>query len=199
VTLRTSNTTALSMYMWKECDSQEIIRRIERSIEGYTFQGANGKLGIKAAQTSAPSDILYIPNARVMDFAMSRDKGSVYSTVNIYYGEDPSIDKYSLQQCNNVQVTYKHKIDQQLDVYTALTTATQATALGSNIIEMLDRARVHFTVPRCLFTHEPGDLVYLTRDRYFGNNPTANNKLLRILSISKGFQSGTTQITAEEV
>lgn len=194
-----AKSTALALPVWKDTDSQELIRRIERSIEANTFQAADGKLGIKAALTSAPSDIFYIPDAHVIDFSMSRDKYSLFSTVNVYYGEDPSTDKYSLQQCGNSQLTHKHGVAQSLDVYTALTSSSAATSLGSDIIDLLDRFQVHFTVPRSLFTHQPGDLVYLNRTRYYNENPVAANKLLRIISISKSFSSGRTSITAEVV
>jgi hypothetical protein len=197
--LRKNNTTTLALYIWQETDSQELIRRIERSVLAYTFQSADGKLGMKAALTSAPSDVSYIPDAHVVDFAMSRDKQSLYSSVNVYYKENPSTEKYLLQQCDNTQLTYRHRVRQVLDVYTALTSAADAVSLGSSIIGLLDRVRISFTVPRCLFTHHPGDLIYFSRNRYYSPNPTASNKLLRILSISKRFMAGQTEIVAETV
>jgi hypothetical protein len=194
-----AKTTALTIGAWKDTDSQDLIRRIERSIEAYTFQSADGKLGIKVPLTTAPTDIFYVPNEYILGFSMGRNKASLYSLVNVYYGEDASIDKYALQQVTNNQLNYKHKVSQPLDVYTALNTSALAATLGSNIVALLDRARITFTVNRSLFTHQPGDLIYFTRDRFYDQSSTASNKLLRILSISKLHSSGRTEITAEVV
>jgi hypothetical protein len=194
-----AKSTALSLYVWKDTDSQELIRCIERSIEANTFQAADGKLGLKVALTSAPSDIVYVPDAQIIDFSMARDKYSLFSMVNVYYGENPSEDRYSLQQCGNNQLTYKHGVSQPLDVYTALTTSAAATSLGSNIISLLDKMQIHFVVPKTMFASQPGDLIYLTRTRYYDSNPTAANKLLRIIKISKSFSSGRTEIDAEVI
>jgi hypothetical protein len=194
-----AKSTALSLYVWKEMDSQDLIRRIERSIEATTFQAPDGTLGIKTELSTAPSDIFYIPDADVLDFGMSKSKDSIFSQVNIFYGEDPSTDTYNLQVCGNAQLNYKHKISQTLKFHTALTTAALATALGANIIALLDRAKISFTVPRLLFTHQPGDLVYFNRTRFYDDNPVASNKLLRIMAVSKSFSTGRTGIVAEVV
>jgi hypothetical protein len=194
-----AKTTALSLYVWKETDSQELIRRIERSVQAYTYQNAEGKLGLRVSLTSAPSDIVYVLNAHVLDFGMSRSRDAVYSTVNVWYAENTSADKFALYQGSNTQLSYKYKVTQPLDVYTALTTASQAADLAADITGLLDKERIAFTVPRCLFLAMPGDLIYLTRTRYYDTSGTAGNKLLRVLSVAKSFVGGRTTVVAEVV
>jgi fibronectin type 3 domain-containing protein len=195
-----AKTTALSLYIWKELDSQELIRRIERSIQADSFQDEEGRLGIKVRLTAAPSDITYIPNAFVMnDFGMSRNQDSIYSGVNVWYGENPSEDKFALVQKTNASATYLHGAVKTLDVYTALVTEATANTLGAAIVALLDKFKVKLTVPRVMFCAQPGDLFYLTRSRYYNSNGIASNKLMRILSISKQQSAGRTQIVAEEV
>ena len=195
-----SKTTALSLYLWKEIDSQELIRRIEHSIQADTFQDAEGRLGIKVRLTGAPSGISYIPNEFVMDgFSMSRNRDSIFSEINIWYGEDSSQDKFSLLRTLLPSATYMHGVSKVLDVYTALSSASDAATLSDAVVDVLDKTKVMLTVPRVLFTHMPGDVVYLTRDRFFKPSGTANRRLMRILSISKQQSGGRTQVILERV
>lgn len=194
-----SKTTALVLYLWKEIDSQELIRRIERSIQADSFQDAQGRLGLKEQLSSAPSDIFYVQNAHVFDFAIGRSKDSIYSEVIIYYGENPSTDKWSSITKTNNSATFKHGVSRPLEIYTALSSSSDANTLASAIVSLLDKTTLSFGVKRSLFGHMPGDLIYFTRTRYFDSTGTANSKLMRILSISKGQSNGRTTITAEEV
>jgi hypothetical protein len=194
-----AKTTALSLYLWKEIDSQELMRRIERSIQADTFQTAEGKIGIKPQITTAPSNVAYIPNAHIFDFSMEKSGDSIFNEINVYYSEDSSTDKF---QCVNRQVpsaVWKYGISKPLDIYTALASEAEAISLAAAIVSLLDKAIITFTVPRTLFCHLPGDLIYLTRSRYFNSSGAANKILLRILSISKNQSGGRTTITAEEV
>jgi hypothetical protein len=194
-----SKTTALSMYFWKDVDSQEAIRRIEHSIQSDTFQNAEGQLGIKAQLGTAPSGIKYIDNCQVFDFEMQLSRDDVYSHVEVSYLEDPSNDKFSVVTKANLLAIYKFGVNKTLQLTTALTTAAQANTLASGIISAMMKPTVRFTVNRSLFGCMPGDLIYFNRARYFGAAGAVSNKLLRIMSIGKSQSGGRTTITAEEV
>jgi hypothetical protein len=196
---RTAITTSLAVYLYKDQSSQEIIRRLERSLRASSYQDAQGRLGLRAAVTTAPSDIRYIPNAHVFDLSVAKDKESLYSEVNVYYAEDPKTDTMARALRSYPAATYRLGINRSLDVDTYLTSAADAEAMGVAITALIDKPIVSFTVSRVLFSAMPGELVYLTRDRYFGSSGTAANLLLRILSIGKSYSAGRTEITAEVV
>jgi hypothetical protein len=196
---RTAKTVSLAVYLYKDQPSQEIIRRLEHSIQADSYQDAQGRLGLRAAMTTAPSDIRYIPNAHVFDLSVAKDKESLYSEVNVYYAEDPKADTMSRALRSYPAATYRLGISRSLDVDTYLTTAADAEALGVAVTALIDKPIVSFTVSRCLFSAMPGELVYLTRTRYFGSSGMANNLLLRLLSIGKLCSAGRTEIKAEVV
>lgn len=200
VQLRNAITTAMGLYLWKEVDSQEIIRRIEQSAQAYTYQTDGSKLGIRAALTAAPSDIKYIPASHVLDFRMGLSRDDVYSRVEVYYSEDSSTDTWSMVAVDNLAAERLHGTKNTLPpIYTILTTSSDAQALATAVAGLLMKPTVDFTVTRCLFTIKAGDLVYFNRDRYYGAGGTASNKLLRVLAVKKQQAAGRTSITAEEI
>jgi len=71
--------------------------------------------------------------------------------------------------------------------------------LAALVLADLNKQKISFTVPRNLYTNFPGDLIYFNRDRFPSLSGVASNLLVRILSISKQYSSGRTQITAEVV
>ena len=199
VRLRNAVTTTMGLYLWKECDSQEIIRRIEQSAQAYSFQASESKLGIRAALTTAPSDIKYIPASHILDFRMGISRADVFSRVEVYYNEDSSTDTWSMVAVDNLAAERLYGTKNTLPpVYTTLTTASDAQTLATAIAAQLMKPTIDFTVPRLLFTAIAGDLVYFSRDRYYGQGGTASNKLLRVLAIQKQQGRGRTVVQAEE-
>jgi hypothetical protein len=192
-------TTELSLYIWKEMGSQEFIRRIEQSNMAYSYQDNEGRLGLRTQQATAGSDTKYISNVKVMDFGTERNQETLFSSINIHYGEDYSIDQFRLlvKSANTVPILYR--VSKALDVYVALASESDANDLGDLILADLNRRPISFSVPLTLYASFPGDLIYFSRDRFPSMSGTANNILLRIISISKQYSSGKTMITAEVV
>ncbi|MFA5284154.1 MAG: hypothetical protein WC347_01025 [Smithellaceae bacterium] len=194
-----AKTVALNPYIYKEENSQEIIRKLERTLQAYSDQDASGRLGLKAEQTTASTDIKYIPEAYIRDFGSSKDQSNIYNAVNVFYAENPSTDVFLSITKTNPQTPWKDGVQKTLDVYTYLTSSTDADALGIAILAMFGRRPFTFTVNRGLFTSMPGDLIYVSRKRFPSVTGTAANVLMRIQKITKQFSSGKTQITAEVV
>jgi hypothetical protein len=194
-----AETTALSLYMRKGEDSAGIIRTIETSIQSYTMQDAEGRLGIRAEQTAAASGAPYVWNCHVHDFAALFSQDRLYAGVNVYYNENHQDDVFSVYQQSLPAMTWKHGIKKSLDIYTVLSTAAQAQALATDIAGIMERQRIEFSVPRMLYNVMPGDVIYFTRDRFPSLSGTASNISIRVLGISKQIGSGKTGISAEVI
>jgi hypothetical protein len=192
-------TTALSLYLWKETGSQDLVRRIEQSSMTYSYQDAHGRLGLRVQQTAGATGIKYIPSIFVFDFSEDETQDTIYSTVNIYYGENPSQDKYLLLTKTANTIPWIYRVAKTLDVYVALASATDAGTLGDLILADLNKKKIRFNVPRSLYKNFPGDLIYFSRERFYDLSGTANTKLIRIVSISKQYGSGKTEITGEVI
>jgi hypothetical protein len=194
-----AKTVALNPYIYKEEDSQEIIRKLEHTVQAYSDQDSNGRIGLRADQTSAPSDVKYIPEAYIKEFGSEKNQDSIFSAVNVYYGENQSTDKFLAVQKTNYPATWKHKVQKELDIYTYLTSSTDATALAVAILAMLDRRSYTLTVNRGMYASMPGDLVYVSRKRFPSMTGTAANVLMKTLKVTKQFSGGKTEITAEAI
>jgi fibronectin type 3 domain-containing protein len=194
-----AKTTALSLYMRGGVNSSNYIRTIEQSIQSYTMQDAQGRLGIRAEQTAPLSGAPYVWDLHVFDFQAIKGQDQLYSGINIYYAENPQNDIYSLSQMFRPTMTWRYGINKSLDLYVALADASDAAALGTAIADMMERQQISFTIPRVLYTCLPGDVIYFSRVRFPSLAGTAANLPVRILGISKLISSGKTSITAEVV
>jgi hypothetical protein len=196
---KAKKTTALSLYMWKETGSQDFIRLIEQSSMTYSYQDALGRLGLRVQQTTGATGIKYIPSIFVFDFSEDEGQDSIYSSINIYYGEDPSKDRYSLLVKTANTVPWLYKVTKPLDIHVALASASDASTLGDLILADLNKRKINFSIPRSLYLNFPGDTIYFSRERFYDLSGTANTKLIRLLAISKQYMGGRTQIKAEVV
>ena len=196
-----ARTVSISMSLRAATGSQEVIKTIEQSIRASSVQDEEGRIGLRAEQTAPESGAPYIWNLHVRDFAADISPDSLFSEINIYYGEDPSVDgKYSLSQTLVPSMTWRNGIRRPLDLFVALGTETDAADLGTTINGLMERPPISFTVPGVLFTCQPGDVIYFNRTRFPPSYAgTAANLPVRILGIDKLISSRQTAIRGEVV
>jgi hypothetical protein len=206
-----ARTTALSAYFYKgtgNTGSDNVIKTIEHSIRAYSFQDGQGRIGLKVALIAAPTDIKYVASTQVFSISKSQNKESLYGRVHVHYNENPSTERYQWisKPLNVLNWTYGPQGDeaaaenlQQLDVYTYLPTETLANTLGDEVVALLEKKYISLETSGVLFPCKAGDLFYLNRDRYYDLAGTANNKLMRIISITKQASGRRVSVKAEEV
>lgn len=190
--------TALALPLRTATSTDEIFRKIEQSIQSYTMQDTEGRLGIRAEQTAPASGAPYIWDVQVFDFEAERTADRIFSGLDIYYAEDRD-GNYSLLQVPLPVMTWKHGVNKTLAIYTALNSAEDAAALGTAIKEKMERPPIKFTVPRVLYLNLPGDVIWFNRNRFPSLAGIAANLPIRILGISKQISGGKTGISAEVV
>ena len=196
-----ARTVSISMSLRAATGSQEVIKTIEQSIRASSVQDEEGRIGLRAEQTAPESGAPYIWDLHVRDFAAGISPDSLFSEINVYYGEDPSVDgKYSLSQTLVPSMTWRNGIRRPLDLFVALGTVADAADLGTTIIGLMERPPISFTVPGVLFACQPGDVVPFNRTRFPSSYArTAANLPVRILGIDKLISSRQTAIRGEVV
>jgi hypothetical protein len=190
---------ALSLYLRKAKDSGEVVRIIEQTIQSYTMQDGEGRLGIRAEQTTPTSGAPYVWNVHVFDFKAIKSQDQLYSEIQISYGEDPSADIYAVTQILRPSITWRHGVNKTLPITVALSDIEDALGVGLAIAEVMERQQISFTIPRVLYTCLPGDIIYFNRTRFPSLTGTAANLPVKLLGISKLISSGKTAITAEVI
>jgi hypothetical protein len=206
-----SRTTTLGAYFYKgtgNTGSDSVIKTIEHSIRAYSFQDGQGRIGLKVALTAAPTDIKYVASTQIFSISKAQNKESLYGRVHVHYNENPSTERYQwiTKPLNVLNWMYGAQGDesvaenlQQLDIYTYLPTEALANTLGDEVVELLERKYIDLETSGVLYPCKAGDLFYLNRDRYYDLAGTANNKLMRIISITKAANGRRVSVKVEEV
>jgi hypothetical protein len=191
------SSVALAAYLFKDSDFASFTRRLERSVLAYAHQDGQGRIGFKTPPAAAPSSIIYVPEQYVFEFSMAGGKNSRYKIVEIGYAEDPATETFSWTSVALTSMDWKYGVKGTLKLETFLSALADAEALRASVVALLDRAEVRFSAKRLLYPVAVADLVYLTRARYYSQAGTANNVLLKVISVGKS-ASGDVTIRAEE-
>lgn len=194
-----AKTQTLELYLYKETESDEVIRNIEHSLEAYSRQDGKGRIGLQVSQTTVPSSVKYIENHHIFEHEQNKNRESLYKTVNVFYKENPQTEEWSVVTRSTNPIDWKYRIKRPLDIYTYLSTKSDAESLASSIITLFDRDIITDTVAMIVYGNLAGDLIKYSRDRFCSNAGTANELTLRLLSVQKNLSAGTAMITAERV
>jgi hypothetical protein len=189
----------LAIPLYNEASSDDVIKKIERSLRAWTCQDTQGRLGLRAQQTTAGSDALYVRDYHISNFKQSKDLNSVYRQVDLGYAENPQTQKPTVLTKYNTGSEYYSGAAKTLPVDTYLLSESDALVAASAALDELDKTFVEFDAPLFMFTALPGDLFYLSRNRGYCNAGTYNESLCRILGISKSLFSQQIHVKAEVV
>ena len=176
-----------------------MIRNIEHSIKAYRRQDGQGRVGIKAEQTTPPSSAPYIRNHQIFDYNQSKDKQVLFKNVNVFYDKNLQTQDWSVKSQTSNKIGWNYRIEEDLDIYTYLTSASDAATLVGDIQNLLNKGSIYFEIPVVLFGLLAGDLIYFSRDRAYNLQGTAKDHVLRIINIQKLAADKRTVITAERV
>jgi hypothetical protein len=128
-----------------------------------------------------------------------RDQANIYYTVQVHYDECPGTERYRWIKKTIPNAQYRSRHYNNLDIYTAIPSSTDAGTLGDAIIALLNKTYYSFTSSRVLFPCQAGDLIYLSREKFPNTAGAVTNLLMRITRISKMIGRGQCSVTVEEV
>jgi len=195
-------TAALAIFLYKNTPYREIVRTIEHSMEAYTFQDTEGRLGLRAQLAAAESSAKYIGNHQVFAHQQSRARSSLFWKVNVWYNEKPQSQEWEVKSAQDDAIWYRYKNRNILNVYSYFSYPYNAQALATSILTLLNKETIKNTLPMLLFDVMAGDIVKFSRDRFYnvdGMVDAGSEISLRVIKIEKSPASSQTSITAEIV
>lgn len=196
---KNEKTAPLAIHLVTETPSQDVVRMIERSLGATSFQTADGRIGLRAVQTAAATDAKYIQAARQFDLKATLDQANIWSAVDIYYAGSPDGRTWSVVTKPVNRAIWEHGVQKVLPVYTALTAEADANDLGALIVALLDQPRYLIEADRHFFSAMPGDIAYLSEDRFPSLSGQAANIEVRLVDVSKQISAGKTSLAVEAV
>jgi hypothetical protein len=187
------STVTLAMKIYKTMTSEDFLGLLEKSCLAYSFQDTYGRVGFRITPTVAPPDVIYLQEERIFDFQRSDSVDQVYAQVQVDYDEWPSTKVFRTVTAQDPTAKYKTGIFKTLPITAAQTTETDAQTLADNVLNMIYTPEYSLKTSRILFPRPVGDVVYVTRKRWFDSQPAARLRLCQIMQIGK--MAGTGQVS----
>lgn len=187
----------LSVQIYKEENLAKIINKIENSVRASTFQDEKGRIGLRVAQAAPALNAVYVENFHISEDGHGQEKGTefLFKEINIYYAEDPGKEKPEVFTKPLPKFVWKYgkrKPLKSLDIDTYFIIDTAASALADDIatkLEELEAGFIHETLPWVLYGCRAGDIIKLSRDRFYGSLGTADKINVRLLKLDKAISS----------
>lgn len=189
----------VSVYFFKDTAFDEIVRNIEHTTEAYSIQDEEGRLGIRPQQTTVPLSAKNIEGHQVFGHSQDVDKASLYWRVNVYYRSDPQSQDWEMVSDEDDTIFWKYGVRKELNIHCYFSSSASALALAANVLNLLNKSYMEDTLPMLLFDALPGDAMKFSRTRFYDTSGTAVELEVRLLSVDKNPQDGTTDITAEKI
>ena len=180
-------------------DFSEFLKRVEYSMGASVYQDGQGRIGIKPIKSAAVSSTRYIRTHRISDFSQTVTRESIYRRVRLYYGYAENNDSWSSVTAENKAAEWNYRSFKELEIYTWLNDANNAQTRATELRDLLDKGTIEFDGPMSLLNHIPGDIIYLTRTRFYNKQGTAWRKLVRILGVQKNIAGRSVRVKAEVV
>jgi len=193
------NTMTISVPLYENTSSSDIIRQLEHSIRAYSFQDIDGKIGIRPDLSAALASSRYVRNHHIFTHSQTKRLEDNFYEITIYYDKNSQTGVYEYLRHYQNEATWKYRIANALEIYTYLTNSSDAQTLIDALIALLDKETIESEVSLLLLNVMPGDIIKYSRDRFFSAAGAAEETSLRILSITKSPASGRTRFTAELV
>lgn len=194
-----ANENELSVYFFKDTAFNDIIRNIEHTVEAFTMQDGEGRLGIRPPQTIMSLSARDIGGHQIFEHSQNVDKNSLYWKVNVLYRVDPQSQNWETESDQDDEIFWKYGVKKELPIHTYFSSSASAQALATSILNLLNKSYIKDKLPMILFDVFPGDLVNFSRTRFYDASGTASDLEIRLLKIEKNPQDGTTRIRAEKV
>lgn len=189
----------------KEENLAGIIHKIENSTRASTFQDEKGRIGLQIAQTVPPSNAVRVENFHMTEDGHSQDKATefIFKEINVYYKESLKEGKKKWEVYTKLLPEFVWKYGKtkplgSLDIYTYFINDVPAIALAddiANILTQLEAGFVHETLPWLLYGCRAGDLILLSKNRFFSESGTADEITVRLLKLDKMVSSKQSTIT----
>lgn len=193
----------LTAPLYKAESLTRIIRKIENSTRAATFQDEEGRIGLQIAQTTLPSNVVYVEDFHISEGGHAQEKKAnfVFKEINVYYRENVAEKEWPVEKKSLPEFVWKYGKRnplKSLDIYTYFRTSAGATALANDIatkLTQLEKGLVEESLPWILYGCRAGDLIKLSRDRFYSSSGMADEITVRLLKLEKAISSKKSMFT----
>jgi hypothetical protein len=200
---KSQRTQAVCTGLPGETSSEEVVRSLEHTLQAYSFQDAQARIGLRVPDTVAPTSAPLVQGFMMPDDSLRCRRGvdQTASVITVYYNKDFSKDNsWSIATLTRYQDIWQNRaVDSLPPFYTNLTTASDAQDCLNAINDALARKPVKFSTSQILFYTQPGDVIPVTRSRFPSVTGLANAVPVLVLSIDKNMGSRRTDIVGEVI
>jgi len=186
--------TPLGAKLYKETGTEEFTGLLEKSCLAYSYQDAAGRIGFRITPADAPSDSVYVAEQRIIDVGRNESADSSFGTLKINYDEWPLTQRFRWIEKQALSEQWTSGVRSTLTISTMMTSLADAEALADKILGALNLPTVWVVVSRVLLARSVGDVIFLSRRRYFDPQATANNRPFQIVQLSKNPSTGICRI-----
>jgi hypothetical protein len=189
---RTAAPQPLGIYLSRPASTKEIFDQVERSCDAQIVVEGDGRVSFTVYSSDVPSDAVHLEDHDYLSFEQAESDTDVYSTVRVYYDEDPSTGDWRHRLATSASTPARFQRPEPKDFHTYLTDQDDAQR-GANLKRTLGAAprwRFTFAVKGRLMDHKVGDKVLLSRSRGLGGPLVAH--AVRLLTLRQRPQGGRT-------
>ena len=125
----------------------------------------------------------------------------LFKEINVYFLENPDNKEWHTYTNQRYAFVYKYGKRnplKSLDIYTYFKTSNEAGLLATDIatkLTQLEKGLIEETLPWMLYGCRAGDLIKLSRDRFYSSSGTASEITVRLLKLEKAVSSKKSTIT----
>ncbi|MCK4758950.1 MAG: fibronectin type III domain-containing protein, partial [Candidatus Aminicenantes bacterium] len=190
------NTDPISLPIAKNTAFEDIFRTLEHTLRAYLGVDPSNKTFLKSFEEVAPSDSIFIRNHQISKYSEQKDHKSLYKTINVKYNEDLQTQEWSQKSASDSDIEKKFGIDNKIDVNTFFKSPAHAQDLAFEILELVNKPDITLTIPGVVYEKKPGDMIKISRDRFFNIVGSSDELSFRLLRIQKQIQKMKTKIKA---
>ena len=190
------NADPISLPIAKNTPFEDIFRTLEHTLTAYLGVDPSNKTCLKSFEEVAPSDSIFIRNHQISKYSEQKDHKSLYKTINVKYNEDLQTQEWAQVSASDPDIERIFGIDNKIDVNTFFKSPAHAQDLAFKILKLVNKPDINLTIPGLVYEKKPGDMIKISRDRFFNIAGSSDELSFRLLKIHKQIQKMKTKITA---
>ncbi|MCK5127899.1 MAG: fibronectin type III domain-containing protein [candidate division Zixibacteria bacterium] len=190
------NEEPISLPVDKDQSFDDIFRTLEQTARAYLGTDPANKIGLKYFEEVPPSDSIYIRDHQISKYFENKDHKSLYKTIKVKYNENLQTQEWQEKSGTDENIDRKYGVDQPQEIFVYSQSPYSAEELAYKILELVNKPELNFTIPGLLYGKKPGDIIKLSRDRFFNITGSADEISFRLLKVHKQIQKMKTKVKA---
>ena len=186
----------ISLPVDKDTSFEEIFRTLEQTAMAYLGTDENNKIGLKYFEEVPPSDSIFIRDHQISKYFENKDHKTLYKSIQIKFNENLQTQEWDGSLVSDSDIERKFGIDTPKELFVYSQDPYHAEELAYKMLELVNKPDISFTIPGLIYDKKPGDIVKISRDRFFNISGSADEISFRLLKIQKQISKMKTKVKA---